>query len=228
MLLRGVDATEPDTMAIVFFTHRALHGAALARGLADVLAMPPADPFAAEVVAVPAKGVERWIAQRLSHVLGDVGGRRRLRERRVPVAEHAGRRGAWPRRRPSTRRLSSGGRRAGQCGRCSTSSTHAIPPSRGPARWPSTSAPTPRTRADGSRVAAPPRRRCSTSTGSPGPRCCAPGPPAGTSAATAAPLDADLAWQAELWRRLRDTPRHPEPGRAARRRLRAGCGPSRR
>ncbi len=29
-----------------------------------------ADPFAAEVVAVPAKGVERWIAQRLSHVLG--------------------------------------------------------------------------------------------------------------------------------------------------------------
>src|SRR6478672_12697336 len=57
-------------MAIVFFTHRALHGAALARGLADVLAVPPADPFATEVVAVPAKGVERWIAQRLSHVLG--------------------------------------------------------------------------------------------------------------------------------------------------------------
>ncbi len=58
----------------MFITHRALHGAALARGLADVLAVPPADPFAAEVVAVPAKGVERWIAQRLSHVLGTPAG----------------------------------------------------------------------------------------------------------------------------------------------------------
>jgi exodeoxyribonuclease V gamma subunit len=54
----------------LLITHRASSGAALARGLADVLAVPPADPFAAEVVAVPAKGVERWLAQRLSHVLG--------------------------------------------------------------------------------------------------------------------------------------------------------------
>jgi len=38
--------------------------------LAEVLNNPPADPFAQEVVAVPAKGVERWLAQRLSHVLG--------------------------------------------------------------------------------------------------------------------------------------------------------------
>ena len=51
-------------------THRASSGAALAHGLADVLAVPPTDPFAAEVIAVPAKGVERWLAQRLSHVLG--------------------------------------------------------------------------------------------------------------------------------------------------------------
>ena len=50
--------------------HRAASGAALAGGLADVLSKPPADPFAQEVVAVPAKGVERWLAQRLSHVLG--------------------------------------------------------------------------------------------------------------------------------------------------------------
>jgi exodeoxyribonuclease V gamma subunit len=54
----------------VLITHRAASGASLARALADVLAVPPADPFAAEVVAVPAKGVERWLAQRLSHVLG--------------------------------------------------------------------------------------------------------------------------------------------------------------
>ncbi len=58
----------------MLITHRASHGEALARGLADVLAVPPADPFAAEVVAVPAKGVERWLAQRLSHVLGTDSG----------------------------------------------------------------------------------------------------------------------------------------------------------
>jgi exodeoxyribonuclease V gamma subunit len=54
----------------VLITHRASHGDALARGLAEVLAVPLDDPFAADVVAVPAKGVELWLAQRLSHVLG--------------------------------------------------------------------------------------------------------------------------------------------------------------
>jgi exodeoxyribonuclease V gamma subunit len=54
----------------VLFVHRAASGNALARGLADVLNEPPTDPFVSEVVAVPAKGVERWLAQRLSHVLG--------------------------------------------------------------------------------------------------------------------------------------------------------------
>ncbi|RNL75500.1 exodeoxyribonuclease V subunit gamma [Nocardioides marmorisolisilvae] len=42
----------------------------LAGALAQVLAQPLADPFAQEVVVVPAKGVERWLAQRLSHRLG--------------------------------------------------------------------------------------------------------------------------------------------------------------
>jgi exodeoxyribonuclease V gamma subunit len=50
--------------------HRAERTARLADGLARVLATPLADPFAAEVVAVPAKGVERWLAQRLSTALG--------------------------------------------------------------------------------------------------------------------------------------------------------------
>jgi exodeoxyribonuclease V gamma subunit len=58
----------------VLIVHRAASGDVLARGLADVLAEPPDDPFAAEVVAVPAKGVERWLAQRLSHTLGAVTG----------------------------------------------------------------------------------------------------------------------------------------------------------
>jgi len=58
----------------VLVVHRAESGAALACGLADVLHRPPADPFANEVVAVPAKGVERWLAQRLSHVLVAMAG----------------------------------------------------------------------------------------------------------------------------------------------------------
>jgi exodeoxyribonuclease V gamma subunit len=54
----------------VLTVHRAASGDVLVRALADVLAEPPEDPFAADIVAVPAKGVERWIAQRLAHVLG--------------------------------------------------------------------------------------------------------------------------------------------------------------
>ncbi|MGA8210945.1 MAG: exodeoxyribonuclease V subunit gamma, partial [Nocardioidaceae bacterium] len=42
----------------------------LADGLAGLLATPLADPFAEEVVVVPARGVERWLTQRLSHRLG--------------------------------------------------------------------------------------------------------------------------------------------------------------
>jgi exodeoxyribonuclease V gamma subunit len=58
----------------VLIVHRAASGTALARGLAEILSRPPADPFAGEVIAVPAKGVERWLAQRLSHVLGATAG----------------------------------------------------------------------------------------------------------------------------------------------------------
>ena len=50
--------------------HRSSSGDALAAALGEVLADPLQDPFAAEVLAVPAKGVERWLAQRLSHRLG--------------------------------------------------------------------------------------------------------------------------------------------------------------
>ena len=42
--------------------------------LAGVLAEPAGDPFAPEIVAVPERGVERWLAQRLSHRLGSVTG----------------------------------------------------------------------------------------------------------------------------------------------------------
>jgi exodeoxyribonuclease V gamma subunit len=42
--------------------------------LGDLLAAPLEDPFATEVVVVPARGVERWLAQRLSHRLGAAPG----------------------------------------------------------------------------------------------------------------------------------------------------------
>ena len=50
--------------------HRGTGTGVLADGLAALLATPLADPFAEEVVVVPAKGVERWLTQRLSHRLG--------------------------------------------------------------------------------------------------------------------------------------------------------------
>ncbi|MEJ2870082.1 exodeoxyribonuclease V subunit gamma [Actinomycetospora sp. OC33-EN08] len=50
--------------------HRAERADTLAEALADVLAEPPDDPFTPDVVAVPTRGVERWLAQRLSHHLG--------------------------------------------------------------------------------------------------------------------------------------------------------------
>ncbi|WP_307802483.1 exodeoxyribonuclease V subunit gamma [Cellulomonas fengjieae] len=46
----------------------------LVAALADLLAVAPADPFTPDVVAVPTRGVERWVAQRLSHRLGSEGG----------------------------------------------------------------------------------------------------------------------------------------------------------
>lgn len=50
--------------------HRAERSDTLAAALADVMAVPLTDPFAEEVVAVPARGVERWLTQRLAHRLG--------------------------------------------------------------------------------------------------------------------------------------------------------------
>ncbi|MCA5892055.1 exodeoxyribonuclease V subunit gamma [Isoptericola sp. NEAU-Y5] len=50
--------------------HRSERADALVAPLADVLADPPDDPFTPDVVAVPTRGIERWLAQRLSHRLG--------------------------------------------------------------------------------------------------------------------------------------------------------------
>ena len=50
--------------------HRAERTDLLADGLGALLANPLPDPFAEELVLVPARGVERWLSQRLSHILG--------------------------------------------------------------------------------------------------------------------------------------------------------------
>ncbi len=56
--------------------HRAPRSDQLVDGLGDLLLRSPlADAFAAEVVLVPARGVERWLSQRLSHRLGHGEGR---------------------------------------------------------------------------------------------------------------------------------------------------------
>ncbi|ABM12045.1 MULTISPECIES: exodeoxyribonuclease V subunit gamma [Mycolicibacterium] len=50
--------------------HRADRTDLLADGLGAMLADPPADPFAEDLVLVSARGTERWLSQRLSHILG--------------------------------------------------------------------------------------------------------------------------------------------------------------
>ncbi len=50
--------------------HRAPRTDLLAEALGDLLSLPLDDPLAQEVVVVPARGVERWLTQRLAHRLG--------------------------------------------------------------------------------------------------------------------------------------------------------------
>ncbi|WP_342741475.1 exodeoxyribonuclease V subunit gamma [Ruania alba] len=58
------------SMADVLHIHRSERTDALVAPLAEVLAEAPEDPFTPDVVAVPTRGIERWLAQRLSHHLG--------------------------------------------------------------------------------------------------------------------------------------------------------------
>jgi exodeoxyribonuclease V gamma subunit len=54
----------------VLHLHRAPRTDLLADALGELLSTPLDDPFATELVLVPARGVERWLSQRLSHRLG--------------------------------------------------------------------------------------------------------------------------------------------------------------
>ena len=55
---------------MVLHLHRAPRTDLLADALGELLSTPLEDPFATELVLVPARGVERWLSQRLSHRLG--------------------------------------------------------------------------------------------------------------------------------------------------------------
>lgn len=61
-------------LAHVWVVHRAERADRLADALAEVIGGPAADPFVPEIVAVPERGVERWLGQRLAHRLGTAGG----------------------------------------------------------------------------------------------------------------------------------------------------------
>lgn len=69
--------------------HRAERTDQLADGLGAMLAQPLTDPFATELVLVPAKGVERWLSQRLSNRLGICAGVQ-FRNPRSLIAELTG------------------------------------------------------------------------------------------------------------------------------------------
>ncbi len=71
----GGAAGRPDTLLRVLHIHRASRADSLADALAALLSETPANPFAPEVVAVPTRGMERWLTQRMSSVLGARAGR---------------------------------------------------------------------------------------------------------------------------------------------------------
>lgn len=64
------DVATGTTTAGALRVHVAERSDVLVAALADVLAVAPPDPFTPDVVLVPTRGVERWVAQRLSHRLG--------------------------------------------------------------------------------------------------------------------------------------------------------------
>ena len=53
--------------------HVAPHPDVLVARLCDTLAIPPEDPFAPELIAVPTRGIERWLTQQIASGLADRG-----------------------------------------------------------------------------------------------------------------------------------------------------------
>jgi exodeoxyribonuclease V gamma subunit len=63
------------TLTTMLHLHRAERADRLADALAEILSTPTVDPFTPEVIAVPTRGMERWLTQRLSARLGVSDGR---------------------------------------------------------------------------------------------------------------------------------------------------------
>jgi len=57
----------------MLIVHRAERADRLVAALADVLSAAPQNPFDREIIAVPSRGVERWVAQQLALSLGAAG-----------------------------------------------------------------------------------------------------------------------------------------------------------
>ena len=219
--------------------HRAERADRLADALGEVLGDPLDDPFATEIVSVPTRGVERWLAQRLSHRLGTSTGRgdgsapgssfpsprgwspppRRAADGSDPSAEPdpvaARARGLAAARQSSTRAAASRG--PGCCGHISgtcptTTPTERLDPVRSGRRWAT------------ARHLAELFARYAGSR----PTMIRHWAEGRDLDGAGRPLPPDLAWQAELWRRLRAELDAPEPDRAARGRGRpAGRRPGR-
>src|SRR5947209_15267818 len=59
-----------DTLMEMLHIHRAARADVLADALAELLSEPASDALVPEVVAVPTRGMERWLTQRMASVLG--------------------------------------------------------------------------------------------------------------------------------------------------------------
>ena len=57
----------------MLIVHRAERADRLVEALGSVLVTPLDDPFTSEIVSVPSRGIERWLTQQLSNVLGASG-----------------------------------------------------------------------------------------------------------------------------------------------------------
>ena len=67
------DVERMGTRTLTLFTHVAPHPDPLVFQLCEQLATPLDDLFAREVVAVPTRGIERWLTQRIASELADRG-----------------------------------------------------------------------------------------------------------------------------------------------------------
>ena len=105
--------------------HRAERADRLADGLATTLTTPLDDPFMADVVAVPTRGIERWLAQRLSTRLGVTEGREDGICANVDFPFPHASLSAPSRQRPGSTRTTTPGDPSTSSGRSSNSSTSA-------------------------------------------------------------------------------------------------------